>query len=517
MPQAMARQIGSSADGRLAVLAGHFGKSSNDEVGGAMLKAGGASAVAEGPPGSKEGRLTIVDERTGKRYSITISEGGTIKASDLKQIKYTTGDVGLRTYDPGYVNTSAVKSTISYIDGEKGILRYRGYPIEELAERSSFLEVAYLLMYGYLPSQPQLASWEEAVMRHSALPGPVHDAVAALPHDAHPMGVILTGLCALSTCHPEQNPALAGQAIYDSKEEQDKQIVRLIGKMPALAALAYHRGSGRQAAAPNQSLSYAENFLYMLDAGQRTDYKPNPRLVHAMDVMFILHAEHEMNCSTAAARHLASSGVDVYTAITGAVGALYGPLHGGANEAVLRMLQRIGSVANVPDFIERVKARKEKLFGFGHRVYKNFDPRAAVIRKVAEDVFELAGRDPMIDVAVRLMESARSDEFFIKRKLYPNVDFFSGLVYRALGFPPQFFTVLFAVPRVVGYLAHWRESLRDPDTKIARPQQDYRGVWLRHYQGIESRPEVAVTEGDTMSRLRPSNAYMRRVAGANWQ
>lgn len=468
-------------------------------------------------PGGGPGSLSVVDNRTGKKYDIPISDHGTIKGTDLKKITAGGDGVGIRPYDNGYVNTTAVKSKISFIDGDKGVLRYRGYPIEQLAERSNFLEVAYLLLYGDLPSAKELARFEEAVGRHSAVPATVEQAINSLPHDAHFMGSILVGINALSTCHPEQNPALAGQEVYKSKEIQDKQIVRLIGKIPAIAALAYHRASGRNAAPPNQSLSYSENFLYMLDASNKVNYKPNPKLTRAMDIMFILHAEHEMNCSTAAARHLASSGVDVYTAIGGAVGALYGPLHGGANEAVLRMLERIGSVENIPKFIEGVKNRKEKMFGFGHRVYKNYDPRATIIKQVAEDVFAIAGRDPLIDIAVELEKIARSDDYFVSRKLYPNVDFYSGLVYRSMGFPPQFFTVLFAIPRVTGYLSHWRESLSDPDSKILRPQQDYRGVWLRDYEPVNQRKDDQSTVKETLGDIKPSNAYKRRVAGTNWQ
>lgn len=472
-------------------------------------------------PGGGKGTLTVLDNRTGRKYTLDVSDGGTINASALKQITAGGDGVGLRTYDPGYTNTTAVISRISYIDGEAGILRYRGYPIEELADRASFLETAFLVLYGNLPTQSELSYFQEEVMRHSAVPTSVEAAINALPHDAHPMGCILTGLTALSACHPEQNPALAGQSVYNSKEVQDKQIVRLLGKIPTIAAMAYHKASGRHAAHPNQSLGYAENFLYMLDAAYSTDYRPNPKLARAMEIMFILHAEHEMNCSTAAARHLASSGVDVYTAMTGAVGALYGPLHGGANEAVLRMLARIGSLERIPAFIEGVKNKKEKLFGFGHRVYRNFDPRAKIIRTVAEEVFQICGRDPLIEVAIALQDAALSDEYFVKRKLYPNVDFYSGLVYRSLGFLPNYFTVLFAIPRIVGYCAHWRESLVDPDTKILRPQQDYRGVWLRHYEDMPHRaapgPQQQAAQGaDTMTKLPPSNAYKRRVAGEHW-
>jgi citrate synthase len=458
--------------------------------------------------------LIVLDNRTGKKYTLEVSEGGTINAQALKQIKAGGDGVGLRTYDPGYTNTSAVISRISYIDGDKGILRYRGYPIEELAQSSTFEETAYLVLFGSLPTQPQLGQFGDVLMRHSALPDAVIGAMDALPHDAHPMGVLLTGIAALSTCHPEANPAIAGQGVYKTREAQDKQIVRLLGKMPTLASYAYHKATGHRPGPPNQHLGYSENFLAMLDGTNTPNYKPHPKLAKAMDIMFILHAEHEMNCSTAAARHLASSGVDVYTAIGGAVGALYGPLHGGANEAVLKMLDRIGKVENIPAFIAGVKNKKEKLFGFGHRVYRNFDPRATVIRKIAEDVFDLVGRDPLIDIAKALESAALNDDYFVQRKLYPNVDFYSGLVYRAMGFPASFFTVLFAIPRIAGYCAHWRESLVDPDTKIIRPQQDYRGVWLRHYAGLADRSGEG---NDCLTPLPPSNAYRRRVAGQGWQ
>ncbi|GIL77213.1 hypothetical protein Vretimale_3108 [Volvox reticuliferus] len=501
------------AAGRLAVLSRQLLGPPADET----VSRNDTSAEEEQrpAPGGGRGTLTVVDNRTGKKYTLEISEGGTLNAQALKQIKAGGDGVGLRTYDPGYTNTAAVISRISFIDGDKGILRYRGYPIEELAAKSNMMEVAYLVLYGNLPTQSQLATFREAVNRHSALPTEVEAVIAAMPHDAHPMGVLMTGICALSTLHPEQNPALVGGNIYKSREVQDKQIVRLLGKVPTLAALAYHKSTGRKAAPPNQRLDYAENFLYMLDGGYTPSYRPNPKLARALDIMFILHAEHEMNCSTAAVRHLASSGVDVYTAVAGAVGALYGPLHGGANEAVLRMLARIGSVEAIPAFIAGVKSKKEKLFGFGHRVYRNFDPRAVIIKEVAEkEVFPLVGVDPLIEVAKALQDAALSDEYFVSRKLYPNVDFYSGLVYRALGFPPQFFTVLFAIPRIVGYCAHWRESLVDPDTKIIRPQQDYKGVWLRHYKEMGGR----TAEGsDTLAKLPPSNAYNRRVAGESWQ
>jgi len=466
-----------------------------------------AERVRPAPSGGA-GVLNVRDSRTGASYELKVSEHGTVSAADLKKITAGGDGAGLKIYDPGYVNTSPCKSAVSYIDGDKGILRYRGYPVEQLAERSSYPEVAFLLLYGQLPSKTQLDEWEDALARHSALPQGVEDAMAALPHDAHPMGVLLTGLNALSTFHPEANPAVSGNGVYDSTAVRDKQIVRLIAKMPRLAAIAYHKRTGRVAAQPSPHLSYTENFLYMLDGGLNPGHRPNVRLARAIDIMFLLHAEHEMNCSTAAARHLASSGVDVYTAVAGAVGALYGPLHGGANEAVLRMLARIGSVDRIPEFLAGVKSKKEKLFGFGHRVYKNFDPRAKVIRSVAEEVFQIAGRDPLIDVAVALEAAARADPYFVDRKLYPNVDFYSGLVYRALGFSPEFFTVLFAVPRVAGYLSHWVESLDDADARILRPQQCYVGEWLRDYS--TDRAQTPGFTGDS-----PSNASRRRLAGAN--
>ncbi|KAH9614900.1 hypothetical protein KSS87_000917 [Heliosperma pusillum] len=480
------------ARNRLAVLATHL--SSSDEsitfpqiVGRKCLS---SQSLVE-PPSNLKGSLTIIDERTGKKYQFPVSEEGTVKATDFKKITTGKNDKGLKLFDPGYLNTAPVRSKICYIDGDEGILRYRGYPIEELAESSSFLEVAYLLMYGNLPSKGQLADWEFAVSQHSAVPQGILNIIQSMPHDAHPMGVLVSAMSTLSIFHPDANPAL---------------------RAPTIAAAAYLRLAGRPPVLPSNSLSYSENFLYMLDSMGNKSYKPNPRLAHVLDVLFILHAEHEMNCSTAAARHLASSGVDVYTALAGAVGALYGPLHGGANEAVLKMLNEIGSVDNIPDFIEGVKNRKRKMSGFGHRVYKNYDPRAKVIRKLAEEVFSIVGRDPLIEVAVALEKAALSDEFFIKRKLYPNVDFYSGLIYRAIGFPPEFFTVLFAIPRMAGYLAHWRESLDDPDTKIMRPQEVYTGEWFRHYVPLKERTESI--GADKLGELSTSNATRRRLSGS---
>ncbi|KAL2476617.1 Citrate synthase 3 [Abeliophyllum distichum] len=352
------------------------------------------------------------------------------------------------------------------------------------------------------------------------------------------MGVLVSAMSALSIFHPDANPALRGQDLYKSKQVRDKQIVRILGKVPTIAAAAYLRMAGRPPVLPSSNLSYSENFLYMLDSLGNRSYKPNPRLARALDILFMLHAEHEMNCSTAAARHLASSGVDVYTALAGAVGALYGPLHGGANEVisilmlmkllllkfyyeipfcvcfrpVLKMLSEIGSIDKIPEFIEGVKNRKRKMSGFGHRVYKNYDPRAKVIKNLADEVFSIVGRDPLIEVAIALEKAALSDEYFAKRKLYPNVDFYSGLIYRAMGFPPEFFPVLFAIPRMAGYLSHWRESLDDPDTKIMRPAQVYTGIWLRHYMPLQER--MRSTETDKLGQVSVSNATRRRLAGS---
>uniref|UniRef100_A0A7I4CHN1 Citrate synthase n=1 Tax=Physcomitrium patens TaxID=3218 RepID=A0A7I4CHN1_PHYPA len=475
---------------RLSILQGHL--ESGSSVASTTLEAFTVSAEIAPQFSGGAGSLTIVDNRTGKKYEIPISEGGTVKATDFKKITAGEDGNGLRLFDPGYLNTAPVRSKISYIDGDKGILRYRGYPIEELAEKSSFTEVAFLLMYGNLPTKSQLADWEASISQHSAVPEGVLEVLAALPHDAHPMGML-------------------GQDLYKNKAVRDKQIVRVLGKVPTLAAAAYLRMAGRPPVLPSNQLSYAENFLYMLDSLGDRKYKPNPRLARVLDILFILHAEHEMNCSTAAARHLASSGVDVYTALAGATGALYGPLHGGANEAVLKMLAEIGTVENIPDFLEGVKNRKRKMSGFGHRVYKNYDPRAKVVRTLADEVFKIVGRDPLIEVAVALEKAALADEYFVKRKLYPNVDFYSGVIYRALGFPTEFFPVLFAIPRMAGYLAHWKESLDDPDTKIMRPQQWYQGEWLRHYTPTNNRTMAETTE--KLSKISVSNATKRRMAG----
>ncbi|KAJ6755944.1 CITRATE SYNTHASE 1 PEROXISOMAL-RELATED [Salix purpurea] len=499
------------ARGRLAVLTAHLLGAPLESSEDSDFQRWCVSAQVP-PPGDLKGVLTVIDERTGKKYQIQVSQDGTVKASDFKKISTGKIDKGLKLYDPGYLNTAPVVSKISYIDGDEGVLRYRGYPIEELAESSTFLEAAYLILYGNLPSQSQLADWEFAISQHSAVPQGVLDIIQAMPHDAHPMGVLVSAMSSLSIFHPDANPALRGQDLYNSKQVRDKQIARILGKAPTIAAAAYLRLAGRPPVLPSSNLSYSENFLYMLDSLGDRSYKPNPRLARVLDILFILHAEHEMNCSTSAARHLASSGVDVYTALAGAVGALYGPLHGGANEAVLKMLSEIGTVENIPDFIEGVKNRKRKMSGFGHRVYKNYDPRAKVIKKLAEEVFSIVGQDPLIEVAVALEKAALADEYFVKRKLYPNVDFYSGLIYRAMGFPTEFFPVLFAIPRMAGYLAHWRESLDDPDTKIMRPQQVYTGEWLRHYLPLKER--MVQTDADKLGHVSISNASRRRLAGS---
>ncbi|GMG98493.1 hypothetical protein Nepgr_000333 [Nepenthes gracilis] len=499
------------ARGRLAVLASHISVASNDPPVSfsPIMEASCVSAESsiDQPQHDLKGSLTVIDERTGERYQVHVSGEGTVKAKDFKKITTGKDDKGVKLYDPGYLNTAPARSSICYINGDEGILRYRRYPIEELAEGSSFLEVAYVLMYGNLPSENQLAEWESDVSRHSDVPQGILDMIQVMPHDAHPMGVLVSAMSALSVFYPDANPALRGQNLYTSKQVRDKQIARVLGKAPTIAAAAYLRMAGRPPALPSSNHSYSENFLYMLESLGNRSYKPNPKVALVLDVLFILHAEHEMNCSTAAAQHLLSSGVDVYTALAGAIGALYGPLHGGANEAVLKMLSEIGSIKNIPDFLEDVKNRKWKMSGFGHRMYKNYDPRAKIIRNLAEEMFSIVGRDPLFEVAVALEKAALSDEYFIERKLYPNVDFYSGLIYRAMGFPAEFFPVLVAIPRMAGYLAHWLESLDDPETKLTRPQQVYTGLWIRHFIPVKERKEMG--GADKLGQISGSNARQR--------
>jgi len=431
--------------------------------------------------------ISVTDNRTGETLEFPIMDN-TIKAKDLAKIKLPGARIGLRAYDPGFTNTSAATSRITYIDGPAGLLTYRGYPIEQLAEQSSFLEVSYLLMYGELPTVEQLKYFEDRVMKHTFIHEDLADMLKSFRYDAHPMGMLATMFAAMGTQHPEANPALQGQGIYDDVAHRNKQIHRILGSIPTMAAFAYRRRNGRPLVYPShQKMSYTENFLYMLDMLSNKNYRPHPDLAKALDVLFIIHADHELNCSTSAMRHLASSGVDVYTCVSAATGALYGPRHGGANEAVLRMLESIGGKENIPMFLEKVKKREVRLMGFGHRVYKNYDPRARIVRKVAERVFDILGREPLIEIAEALEAAALRDPYFKKRKLYPNVDFYSGLIYKAMGFPTDFFPVLFAIPRAVGWLSHWNEFLDDPENRIVRPRQVYKGHQTRDYVNIEER------------------------------
>lgn len=424
--------------------------------------------------------LTITDNRTGKSYDVPINEG-TIKATDLRKIKVTEDEFGMMTYDPAFMNTAACRSAITFIDGDKGILEYRGYPIEQLAEKSTYLEVAYLLLNGELPNKQQLADWTHDVTFHTILNENLKSLLDAFRYDAHPMGRFISTMAALGTFYPE------AKDIFDPNVRQ-KQIVRVIAKVITIAAFNYRHHVGMPYAYPDNDLSYPGNFLNMMFRITEPKYKVNPALERALDVLFILHADHEQNCSTNAMRAVGSSHVDPYSAVAAAAAALYGPLHGGANEAVLHMLNEIGSVKNVPDFIKKVKAGEgTKLMGFGHRVYKNYDPRAKIIKKAADQVFEVTGRNPLLDIALELERIALQDDYFVKRKLYPNVDFYSGLIYQALEIPMEMFTVMFAIPRVSGWLSQWQEMLADPDQKIARPRQIFTGAARRDYVPIGNR------------------------------
>ena len=417
------------------------------------------------PAGSET--LTVRDNRTGKEYDILITDG-TIRAADLGQIRTADDQPGLATYDPGFVNTASCKSAVTYIDGAQGILEYRGYPIEQLAEKSSFLEVAYLLIHGELPSKDAYDRWVHEITFHTFVHENVKSFMEGFRYDAHPMGMLMASVGALSTFYPESSD------IKDA-DNRHMQIVRLIAKMPTLGAWAFRHAQGKPFVYPDNDLGYTANFLSMLFKMSEQKFEADERLVRALDVLFILHADHEQNCSTNAVRSVGSSQVDPYSAVAAGVGALYGPLHGGANEAVLRMLRRIGSKENIPDFITGVKEGNERLMGFGHRVYKNYDPRAKIIKKSAEDVFEVTGTNPLLDIALELEKIALEDEYFVQRKLYPNVDFYSGLIYEAFQFPPEMFTVLFAIGRTPGWLAQWLELVQDKEQKIARPKQIYTG------------------------------------------
>ncbi|MEH3053947.1 MAG: citrate synthase [Patulibacter minatonensis] len=441
------------------------------------------TAVANGAStnGSSEPRetLSVTDNRTGRQYELPITDG-TIKSLDLRKIKVDDSDFGLMGYDPAFTNTASTRSSITFIDGDVGILEYRGYPIEQLAERSTYLEVAYLLIHGQLPTKPQLDQWVHDITVHTFVHENLKSFLQGFRYDAHPMGMLLSSVGALSTFYPEANQ------IHD-QENIDIQTIRLIAKMPTLAAFAYRHIRGMPYVYPDNDLNYAGNFLSMIYKVAELKYQPDPRLERALDILFILHADHEQNCSTNAVRSVGSSQVDPYSAVAAGVAALYGPLHGGANEAVLRMLRRIEKKENVPAFIEGVKKGEEKLMGFGHRVYKNYDPRAKVIKKACDDVFEVTGVNPLLSIAQELERIALEDEYFVSRKLYPNVDFYSGLIYEALGLPAEMFPVMFAIPRTSGWIAQWRELLTDSDQKIARPRQIYTGERQLDYVSLSQR------------------------------
>jgi citrate synthase len=411
--------------------------------------------------------LTVRDNRTGEEYELPITDG-TVRAADFGKIGKSDDAPGLAVYDPGFLNTASTRSAVTFIDGDKGILEYRGYPIEQLAENSTFLEVAYLLIHGELPTQEEHEKWVHEITFHTFVHENLKSQLQGFRYDAHPMGMLLSSVGALSTFYPE------ARNIHDPKIRHD-QVVRLIAKMPTLGAWSFRHAQGKPYVYPDNDLSYTENFLSMLFKMSEQKYNPDPRLAKALEVLFILHADHEQNCSTNAVRAVGSSQVDPYSAVSSGVAALYGPLHGGANEAVLKMLKRIGTPDKIPAFIEGVKKGDEKLMGFGHRVYKNFDPRATIIKKAVDDVFEVTGVNPLLEIAQELERIALEDDYFISRKLYPNVDFYSGLIYEALQFPPEMFTVLFAIPRTAGWLAQWLELVDDKEQKIARPKQIYTG------------------------------------------
>ena len=425
--------------------------------------------------------ITVRDNRTGRSYELPIRDG-TIHATDLRQLKVSRDAGGVLSYDPAFLNTASCRSAITYIDGDRGILRYRGYPIEELAENATFLEVACLLLAGELPTRPRLERWTDEITHHTLVHENIKKLIDTFQHDAHPMGILVGTTGALSTFYPE------AKAITDA-DSRHKQIVRLIAKMPTLAAFAYRHQMGLPYAYPDNDLSYTGNFLNMMWKTTELKYQPNPVIEHALDVLFILHADHEQNCSTSVMRAVGSAHSDPYSATAAAAAALYGPLHGGANEQVLRMLRQIGSVDAVPAYVKRVKAGEMRLMGFGHRIYRNFDPRAQIIKRVADEVFEVTGRNPLLDIALELERVALQDDYFVTHKLYPNVDFYSGIIYAAIGFPVEMFPVLFAIGRTPGWLAQWEEGLLDPEQKIARPRQIYTGKGERHFQAMRERRE----------------------------
>ena len=430
--------------------------------------------------------LTIIDNRTEKEQELPImygtypEYGAAIPAKDLRKIKASDTDFGMLSYDPGFTNTASCKSAVTFIDGEKGILRYRGYPIEQLAEKSNYLEVAYLTLFGELPTKTELDRWTYDITHHTYLHENMKDLMAAFRYDAHPMGMFVSSLAALSTFYPEART-------IDDPEIRLKQIQRLVAKVGTVAAWAYRHSRGLPYVYPDNELSFAGNFLSMMYKTSETKYEPNPILEKVLDVLFILHVDHEQNCSANAMRAVGSSHADPYCSLSAAASALYGPLHGGANEMVLRMLREIGKMENIPGYIQRVKAGDFRLMGFGHRVYKNYDPRARILREMAPEVFKVTGTNPMLDIAIELERIALEDEYFVNRNLYPNVDFYSGIIYQALGFPVAMFPVLFAIPRTAGWLAQWLEMLQDSDQRIARPRQVYIGYDTRDYVGIDAR------------------------------
>jgi citrate synthase len=435
---------------------------------------GGGAVAAAGTD-----TLTVTDNRTGQTYEVPITDG-TVRAMDFRQMKTSDDDFGLMTYDPAFTNTASCRSAITYLDGENGILEYRGYPIEQLAEKSTYLEVAYLLVFGELPTQAQLDQWKHDITVHTFVHENVKEFVGGFRHDAHPMGMLVGSVGALSTFYKDANE-------ISDPENRLIQTIRLIAKMPTLAAFAYRHIMGQPYYYPDNDLEYPGNFLSMMYKMTELKYEPDPRLERALDVLFILHADHEQNCSTNAVRAVGSSQVDPYSAVAAGVAALYGPLHGGANEAVLRMLKRIGTKDNIKDFMQGVKDGNERLMGFGHRVYKNYDPRATIIKKATDDVFEVTGVNPLLDIALEVEKIALEDEYFVSRKLYPNVDFYSGLIYEALGLPVDMFPVMFAIPRTSGWIAQWLEMVQDKEQKIARPRQIYTGERTREYVGIDER------------------------------
>jgi citrate synthase len=433
----------------------------------------GTLTNSENSADTRRDTLTITDNRTGKQYEVPI-KNDTIRPIDLRKIKVKDTEFGMMTYDPSFANTASCASKITYIDGDQGILRYRGYAIEELAEKSTYLETAYLILHGELPTESQLKDFTYHITHHTFVHENIKKLIDSFHYDAHPMGMLMAGIAAMSTFYPDSKD------IFNA-ESRKRQIYRLIGKMPTLAAFAHRYSLGMPYAYPDSDLSYPGNFLNMLFRTSELKYKPNATLERALDILFILHADHEQNCSSTAMRNVGSSHADPYVSMAAAIAALYGPLHGGANEQVLRMLMEIGSVANVPDYIKRVKSGEKLLMGFGHRVYKNYDPRAKIVKKLAYEVFDTVGRNSLIDIALECERIALEDEYFVKRRLYPNVDFYTGLIYQSMGFPVTMFPVLFAIPRTSGWLAQWEEMLLDPEQKIARPRQVFIGHDLRSY------------------------------------